>query len=184
MREAVLIFDTAVPRSLRGSAFNVRRAECEQALALLRRDDPALPNLAAATPEQVSAARLPPPLDRRARHVSDETRRVREVASALERGEPMPGALLLASHESLRDDYECSTPELDWFVERAMQVRGVRGARLTGAGWGGCAIAVGDEVALAGAAPEIAAEYERTMRRVPRWWLTRAAPGASIDQPA
>jgi len=58
------------------------------------------------------------------------------------------GETLYASHESLRYQYECSTPELDWFVDRAKRIVGVRGARLTGAGWGGCAIAVGDFEAL------------------------------------
>jgi galactokinase len=181
MPDAVLIFDTVVPRSLRGSAFNTRRAECDEALALLRRRDPALRNLAQADPAEVRAAKLPDPLDRRALHVSEETRRVGEAVAALKAGAPLPGELLLASHESLRTQYECSSPELDWFVERAMRAPGVRGARLTGAGWGGCAIAVGDEDALADAAPAIAADYERAFDRTPRTWLTRAAEGARIE---
>src|SRR5690606_13702156 len=65
----VLIFDTAVPRSLRESAFNQRREECEAALQLLRKLDPGLRDLAAATPEQVAAAELPDTLHRRALHV-------------------------------------------------------------------------------------------------------------------
>jgi len=178
MRDAVLIFDTAVPRSLRGSAFNTRRAECEQALALLQARYPELRTLAEATPEQVRAANLPDPLSRRALHVSEETRRVRDAVAALLGGGELAGDLLLASHESLRVNYECSTPELDWFVERAMRDAGVRGARLTGAGWGGCAIAVGEEGALAGAAPAISEEYARTFAREPRTWLTRAEDGA------
>ena len=133
---SVLVFDTGVSRSLRGAAFNARRAECESALVMLKRRHPGLRSLAAATPEGVAEAALPAPLDRRARHVVSETRRVARVASALERGEPIPGAELLASHESLRTDYECSCRELDWFVERAMRESGVTGARLTGAGWG------------------------------------------------
>src|SRR5919112_5065430 len=76
MRDAVLIFDTAVPRSLRSSAFNTRRAECEQALALLRARDPAVDNLAQASPEMVRDAHLPTVLEKRALHVSEETRRV------------------------------------------------------------------------------------------------------------
>ena len=177
---SVLIFDTGVGRALRSGAFNARRAEVESALALLRRRHPALPSLAGATPEEVAAAELPAPLDRRARHVVTETRRVARVADALGRGEPVPGEELLASHESLRRDYECSAPELDWFVERAMRAPGVRGARLTGAGWGGCAIAVGDAAALESAAPEIAADYRVSFRRTPGWRITAASDGATV----
>ena len=181
LREAVMIFDTAVPRSLRGSAFNTRRAECEAALAELRRADPSLESLAAATPDQVRDAALPAPLDRRARHVATETRRVQAAVAALKTGAPVDGELLLASHASLRDDYECSSAELDWFVDRASRADGVRGARLTGAGWGGCAIAVGDAVALAAAAPELEAGYEARFGRAPRVWHTHAAAGARIE---
>ena len=138
--ESVLIFDTAVGRSpavggvqratRRGGERPRAPAPASSVIAHARRRD---------IREEVEAAELPPPLDRRARHVVTETRRVARVVAALERGECVPGAELLASHESLRKDYECA-PELDWFVERAMRAPGVRGARLTGAGWGGCAI--------------------------------------------
>ena len=181
MHDAVLIFDTAVPRSLRGSAFNTRRAECDAALALLRERDPELRTLADAEPEFVRQAGLPDTLARRALHVSEETRRVRATVTALKAGGSLPGPLLLASHASLRDLYECSSPELDWFVERAMKAPGVGGARLTGAGWGGCAIAVGGEDALNAAAPEIARDYEARFGRAPRVWLTRAHAGGRVD---
>ena len=181
MRDAVLIFDTAVPRSLRSSAFNTRRAECEQALALLRATDPAIDNLAQASPEAVRDAHLPPILEKRALHVSEETRRVRATVTAMRAGGSPPGELLLASHASLRDLYECSSPQLDWFVERVMRAPGVRGARLTGAGWGGCAIAVGDEAALAAIVPELAREYQAAFRLQPRVWLTRAEAGGRVE---
>ena len=182
MREAVLIFDTAVPRSLRSSAFNTRRSECHAALLLLRQLHPELSHLAAATPEQIEAARLPEPLASRARHVSTETRRVDSAVAALRAERPLSGELLLDSHRSLREDYRCSSPELDWFVERAMREEGVRGARLTGAGWGGCAIALGDAAALDAVAPSIASDYERAFGRTPRTWLTHADDGMRIEE--
>lgn len=147
-RDSVLIFDTAVRRALRDSPFNTRRAECEEALRLLQNRWPALASLAQAEPEQVQSAGLPDLLNRRALHVSRETRRVREAASLLRGGGAMTRDLLVGSHESLRDLYECSRPELDWLVAHADGLAGVRGARLTGAGWGGCAIVVGDEDGL------------------------------------
>jgi galactokinase len=181
MPDAVLIFDTAVPRSLRGSAYAARRAECEEALAHLKRRYPDLPNIASADPAQLTDAALPPPLARRARHVVTENRRVQAAVAALDSGAPLPGDLLLASHASLRDDYECSSPELDWFVERVMAEPGVRGARLTGAGWGGCAIAIGDEEALLAAAAPVAAAFVHRFGREPRTWISRGAEGMRVD---
>jgi galactokinase len=165
--DALLIFDTAIPRSLRTSRYNERRAECEEALRLLRQRWPKLSTLAAAEPEQVIEAQLPAPLHGRALHVSRETRRVRDAVAALRAGGRISRELLVGSHESLRDLYECSRPELDWVVDRAISLPGVQGARLTGAGWGGCAIVVGEEEALREAAPVLAREYEARFALVP-----------------
>ena len=181
MTEAVLIFDTNLPRSLRASQFNERQRECQEALALLRRTSPELPNLAAAKPSAVRAARLPANLEKRAIHVAEENLRVAELVETLEQSGKVSGDLLYQSHESLRTLYECSTPELDWFVAEARKINGVRGARLTGAGWGGCAIAVGELDALDGAQARLRADYEREFRREPRTWLTHAESGARID---
>ena len=180
-RDAVLIIDSAVRRSLRHSEFNQRRAECEQALAGLQQRWPAMRSLAAATPEQIDEAALPDPLGRRAMHVSRETRRVREAVAMLRAGQPLSGQMLLDSHASLRDLYECSRTELDWLVERAMREPGVRGARLTGAGWGGCIIAVGSEDALTAAASGIERDYIARFGITPRLWLSKAARGAAVE---
>jgi galactokinase len=181
MKEVVLIFDTNAPRALRASEYNARQQECVEALRLLRDRDPQLDNLAAATPDDVRAARMPRVIEKRALHVTEENFRVGELATALETSGIVSGELLLASHESLRNKYECSTRELDWFVEHVMAIPGVRGARLTGAGWGGCAIAVGDYDALAGAEAALSPEYESTFGRRPRAWLTKADQGARLE---
>jgi len=179
---SVMIFDTAVPRSLRSSAFNTRRAECVEALELLRRNDPSLQNLASATLDQVEAAALPENIANRAIHVVTEMQRVHAAVGSLRTTGTIDRDLLYDSHASLRDRYDCSSPELDWFVERAMAFEGVAGARLTGAGWGGCAIAFGDRETLAAAGDNIAPEYERAFGRSPRVWLSAAAPGARVER--
>jgi galactokinase len=181
MNEHVLIFDTATSRSLRSSEFNTRRAECEQALGLLREQFPELPNLAAATEDQIEAVRLPPVVRRRALHVAQENARVGAVVSALKATGSIPGAALYASHESLRSQYECSTPELDWFVDQMRQSHGISGARLTGAGWGGCAIAVGSRDALSAVEDAVGPRYQKKFGLEPRIWLTSAAEGAKVD---
>jgi galactokinase len=181
MKEAVLIFDTGVPRSLRTSQYNQRREECDEALRLLRQRNPALENLAAAQAEEVRAARLPRTLEKRALHVTEENLRVETLVASLKKSGSVNGEILYASHESLRDQYECSTPELDWFVDKASRIAGARGARLTGAGWGGCAIAVGDFEVLNDAKGDICASYESSFRRAPRVWLTHAEQGARVE---
>jgi galactokinase len=181
IRDHILIFDTAVPRSLVTSAYNDRQRECAEALRLLQAGRPGLTWLAHATPEDLDAAHLPSPLAERARHVIEETRRVGAVVAALRGNAELPGELMLASHESLRTLYACSSPELDWFVERVMREPGVRGARLTGAGWGGCAIAAGTAEALREAGARVARDYAVRFRRTPRTWLARAEPGARVE---
>jgi galactokinase len=181
MNEAVLIFDTAVPRALRASAYNTRRAECSQALERLRRSNPGLASLANASVENVRAAKLPWALEKRALHVIEETARVEETVAALHDTGAIRGDLLFESHESLAAFYECSSPELDWFVDRASHAPGVRGARLTGAGWGGCAIAVGDIDALREFAASSTRDYTPQFGISPRTWITYAESGARVE---
>ncbi len=178
---SVLIVDTATPRSLRGSAFNQRRAECELALRHLRLLEPQLENLADATVELLAEAQLPSPLNERARHVVSETARVGAFVAALQSQQDV-GTFINASHRSLRDDYECSSPELDWVVDHSIVRVGIEGARLTGAGWGGCAIVVGERAALEALAPELVVSFEQAWERSPRTWLTRADDGARVEQ--
>jgi galactokinase len=126
----VVVTHCGLPRTLAGSAYASRRAECEQVAARL-----GIAALRDATLDQV--ADIP-----RARHVVTENTRVHDTASALRAGDlDTLGRLFLASHASLRDDYEVSTPELDLLVELLVQ-SGAAGARLTGAGFGGCVVAI------------------------------------------
>jgi galactokinase len=132
---ALLVCDTRVERGLADTGYNDRRATCERAASALGIED-----LRDATHEDLD--RLSGEELKRARHVVSENARVLGAVDALENGDfDAFGRLMYASHASLRDDYEVSTPELDAFVETARE-RGASGARLTGAGFGGCAIAL------------------------------------------
>ena len=136
----VCVFDSGVPRTLAGSAFNQRRLECEQsahALGVAALRDVCDVSLAAC---------LPPPLDRRARHVISENARVLRAAEGLSADEF--GRLMNDSHTSLRDDFAVSVPALDALVDCLQRHPAVFGARLTGAGFGGACVALvraGDE---------------------------------------
>ncbi|MFN8581972.1 MAG: galactokinase [Gemmatimonadaceae bacterium] len=180
---SVLVFDSAIPRQLRVSAYATRREECDRALAAVRRIDPSVVHLARASEDVLARAEMGDVERRRARHVIRETQRVASFVDAMRRGEPIDrvGHVLLESHASLRDDYECSTAALDWFVTEASQMPGVYGARLTGAGWGGCAIAVGTEGALRAAAESIPPRYEAQFGHRARCWISRASRGVSVS---
>ena len=180
-RGEVLIFDTAEPRALRHSRYDERRREADLSLAELRRLDPTIPSLSEAPIELIERAQLAPALRARARHIATETRRVRDAVRAMAQRGHFPGALFTESHASLRDDYECSTDALNWFVDAAIACAGIEGARLTGAGWGGCAIATGEHQALMANAPILAEQFAKRFQRMPRWWMTGAEAGAKEE---
>ena len=179
--EHVLIFDTGVSRGLRHSAFATRRDECARALAAIQRQHPEVRELAHASLADVEESVLDKVLHKRATHVVEENARVRQAVTALEETGIIPGELLVASHSSLRDLYECSSPELDWFVAHALAFPGVRGARLTGAGWGGCAIATGEPEALSAAAEPLESAYAKEFPHQARSWIVRPASGARLE---
>ncbi len=132
----VVVVHSGQSRALTGSAYAERRAECEAAAEVVG------PLRDASTTD---LAALDGTLRRRARHVITENRRVLDFAACLRAGDLVEaGRLMGASHASLADDFEVSTPTLDALVEELCAVAGVYGARLTGAGFGGCVVALAD----------------------------------------
>jgi galactokinase len=160
----LVVIDSGVSHGHAAGAYNRRREECERASALL---GVALLRDVEAS-ELAALAALPEPLGRRARHVVTENARVRGTVEALRSGDLAAlGALLHASHESLRTDFEVSAPELDLLVSLAHGEAGVHGARLTGGGFGGAVLMLveaGQGVALA---RRIASRYARASGRRP-----------------
>lgn len=179
----VLILDTNVRRDLRAGDFNRRQRECATALTWMQAAGVTAPSLAHAPADVLDRIPFGEPLGSRVRHVLEEQTRVADVVGALRATGHIPGAVLNASHESLRTLYECSCSELDWLVAAISAQPGVAGARLTGAGWGGCAIAVGeDPAALKRAAEQIVPEYAREFGRSAQVWLTRASAGVGLQR--
>jgi len=150
---AIVVVDSKVPRRVGETPYNQRREECTaaaQALGVASLRDAAISD----------AERLPEPLRRRTRHVVLENQRVLEAAEALRSANPARlGGLMYESHESLREDFEASTRELDLLVELASRTKGVLGARLTGAGFGGCTVNLVERNAVAGFEAGVVAPY-------------------------
>jgi galactokinase len=139
----VVLCDTQIKRELATSEYNVRRRQCETGVRALARHDPALGSLRDVSLELLAAHRdeLDPVVYRRCDYVVRENGRVEEACSDLERGDFAAfGRRMFASHEGLRNDYEVSCRELDVLVEAAAGVGGLFGARMMGAGFGGCTI--------------------------------------------
>jgi len=141
----IVVAHTGVRRALSDSAYNQRRQECSRAVQVLAQVIAARPGVALRdiTSKDLSAHQgsLPDPLARRARHVVSENERVLKSVEALRRGDLLTfGQLLYGSHQSLARDYEVSSPELDLMVELARRLEVVVGARMTGAGFGGCTV--------------------------------------------
>jgi len=133
-----LICDTNVRHQLAGSEYPLRRANCEKAADAL-----GLKSLRDADMKMLDAnkSRLSPVVYNRARHVITEIQRVKDAVKALKKSDFVQfGQLMTESHRSLRDDFEVSCAELDEVVEIALKVEGVKGARMTGGGFGGCAV--------------------------------------------
>jgi galactokinase len=124
---------------------------------------------------------MAPVLERRARHVVAENARVLAAVAALDANDSAAlGPLLTASHESLRDLFEVSSPELDALVDTALATPGVLGARLTGAGFGGCTLALVRREAVGALTAAIDAEYPKRTGLVATSFEVRPSRGAEV----
>jgi galactokinase len=177
----LVICHSGAPRSLATSEYNARRAECDRAVEGLRGIDPGIRDLRDVTPELLAAGRhrLDDVAYRRARHVMTEDARVLVTVDALASGDlPAVGAAFEASHRSLRDDFEVSSDALDALVEIAATVPGVIGARLTGAGFGGCTVNLVHADAVDRLRDAIETGYPARTGLTPRVFEVQAADGA------
>ena len=175
----IVIMNTNKRRELADSKYNERRRECDTALGLIqpKRDVDALGQLSMATFEQV-AIDLPETLYKRARHAVSENERTKDAYVALQEGRLETfGQLMNASHASLRDDYEVTGRELDTLVAATQQCDGVIGARMTGAGFGGCAIAIVDEASTEDVIRTVSNLYEAEIGYAPTCYIASVGDG-------
>jgi galactokinase len=183
----VLVCHTMVRHELASGEYNRRRADCEAGVAALRRADPLVRALRDATLEQLDEVRgdLSQRIYARCHHVITENDRVGRAAAAIERGDFCEcGALMAASHASLRDDYEVSCDELDVMVDSVTALDGVFGARMTGGGFGGCVVALVEASRATGELCDtIRDRYESSTGRRPDVWIATAGDGVSMWSP-
>lgn len=174
----VVVLDTFTRRQLVGSAYNERQRQCAAAAAacgvrVLRDLDEATLGVCRGVIGDIAF--------RRARHVVTENRRALEAAEALAGGDARAaGRLMDASHQSLRDDFEVSTRALDVMVESARKAPGCLGARLTGAGFGGCVVALVERATVREFCVEAETRYTAATGLAPRVYACEPAAGAEI----
>jgi galactokinase len=180
----LFVMDTQVKHSIGGSEYPVRQQQCRDGLAQIRRKHPSVQALRDVTPAMLAehAAAMDPLTLRRCRHVVSEIARTQAAADALRSGDLDGfGQMMNDSHASLRDDYEVSCPELDALAEIAQSVPGVYGARMTGGGFGGCAIALIRPEAESDLRQAVLARYDGRFAKPAIMYTTAASDGAAVQ---
>jgi galactokinase len=173
---SILLLDTNVKHSLASSEYNARRAECERGVGLVRERHPHVQSLRDVEQPMLEECVLPfdPVSYRRCRYVLEENRRLLEACRRLECGDiAAVGALLLESHEGLKNEYEVSCRELDWLVDKVREDPDVLGARMMGGGFGGCTINLVKSEAVERVAQSLAPAYTLATG-FPLTWMTVA----------
>jgi galactokinase len=180
---AIVIADTAVRRKLTSGEYNKRRAACEEAVCLLQQNLPDIKALRDVSLEAFNrlSGKLPDVVSKRARHVVAEIERSKKAPALLEAGDIQNfGRLMNECHVSLRDLYEVSCPELDTMVRIAQALEGCYGARLTGAGFGGCTVNLVARENVASFAQALAAGYESETGYHPEIYISHPSDGAAL----
>ena len=179
----VIIACSNKKRGLGDSKYNERRSECETALEEIRKvkDIKSLGELTNEEFESVKDAIKDPVRIKRARHAVYENQRTIEAVKALKANDiERFGKLMIASHESLRDDYEVTGKELDTLVDAALKVDGVIGSRMTGAGFGGCTVSIVKEEAVDDFIEKVGKEYLNTIGYAADFYVVDIGDGAGL----
>jgi galactokinase len=171
----IVMVDSGVKHALATSAYNTRRAECEEAASVLGRP---LRDISVAEWPGLES-RLTEPFRSRARHIVHENQRVLDFVDAARRANlPRLGKLMTQSHRSLAEDYQVSCPEIDFLVAAAAGAEGVVGARMTGGGFGGCTVNLVRKGATESCGTAVSAAYAARFGRRPANYFFDSAHGA------
>ncbi len=182
---AIVVADTTVRRKLTSGEYNNRRNACEEAVRILKQD---LPQITALRDVDISefnrlAPKLSTEVEMRARHIVEEIDRSRQAETLLEAGNFTHfGHLMNECHRSLRDLYGVSCLELDIMADLAQKMPGVYGARLTGAGFGGCTANLVSKDGAEKFAGDLSQAYENKTGLHPEIYICRASAGAAIEE--
>ena len=182
---AIVIADSKVPHSLTESAYNERRSATEEAVRLLKAELPTITALVDVTPSDFEAHKhlLPAHIAKRAEHVVYECDRMNQAIVALEHNDIIRfGELMFATHASLRDLYEVSTPEIDLLVEIARTLPGIYGARITGGGFGGCTVNLVAANEAENFAVELKKQYDAKTPYQTDVYISKASQGVHLAQ--
>lgn len=176
----LVIMNTNKPRALVHSKYNERKQECDEALKVLQGIHSTLSNLCEAEMHQLSLI-TNETIKRRAQHVLSENLRVKESVKVLRYGDLTTfGRLMSASHRSLKEDYEVTGVELDTLAETAQQIKGCLGARMTGAGFGGCAIALVHQQTVEEFKKAVGDSYLKAVGRTCSFYETQIGDGVRL----
>ncbi len=180
---SIVIGNTKKPRTLASSAYNTRRAECGEAVRVFSEKVKPVSSLRYLTLEQLETiqSELSETVYRRAKHVISENKRVQDSVKALKTNNiKLFGELMIASHNSLRDDYEVSCTELDVMVSEAIKTKGCAGSRMTGAGFGGCTVSLVEKDHVEDFIKIVGKAYQEKTKIVPEFYVTGLSDGTGL----
>ncbi len=178
---SVVIANSMVKHSVATGEYGTRRDEMERGQRVLRKHFPQTSDLGEASMDQLERVKadMPPASYLRCKHVITENARVREAAEAMRAGDARClGDAMIRSHESQRDDFQDSVPEIDFLVETALKQKGCHGARLTGGGFGGCTVNLVETADAESFQKQLAAAYHGQYGIMPEIYVCTAADGA------
>ena len=180
---SIVIADTTIRRKLTSGEYNKRRSACEEAVRLLSRNLPTIKSLRDVNLDDFNllAGTLPVGIEKRARHVVEEIERSKQAQALLEAGDIQSfGKLMNDCHASLRDLYEVSCPELNIMASTAQSIESCYGARLTGAGFGGCTVNIVDSGSVRDFVQFLSRGYESVTGISPEIYISHASNGAEL----
>jgi galactokinase len=180
----IVMVNSMVHHSLASSEYNVRRSQCEEGVAVLKKFYPSIKSLRDVSVEQVDQHQkdLSPVVYKRCSYVTKEKERLLHGCELLEAGDLAGfGKLMVETHKGLSKDYEVSCPELDFLAEKAMTMKGVLGSRMMGGGFGGCTINIVEARQVQSFSDAIQPAYSKQFGKTPEIYITQIEDGAKIE---